>query len=258
MKAFYGSTLRWLAILLAVPVAAQLLGGPPPPGGWTLWKAVHLLSGWTGFFLPFAVFAGGLAGGRTLPPGRFLAASGGVSLLCLFLLGYAQPLMEDRTNRGEGEALTGTRYPTGPPTLSGLLELRARIREAPAGAMSFSTEAPLRAPENWVTHRIHLPLMTAVLAAVMAVLGALAGTVTSGIPPPGRLLVRWGVGLGFSALTFLFLSAAGEWVRGDPSRSGVVGAWAPLLPPVLGIALCFVLLRRGCGATPSARDSSDG
>lgn len=257
MKIFYGSTLRWLAILLAVPVVAQLIGGPPPPGGWTPWKVLFLLSGWTGFFLPFAIFAGGLAGVRTLPPGRFLMASGGVSLLCLILLGFAQPRLEYRINRDQGEALVRKRYPSGPPTLGGLLELRARIREAPPGPVSFSVEAPLMAPENWVTHRIHLPLMTGVLAILMAVLGALSGTVTSGIPPPWRLLVRWAVGLGFSVLSFSFLAAAGDWVRGDPSPSGVLAAWVPILPPLLGIGLCLLLLRSGYGATLSPRGSSD-
>lgn len=257
VKAFYAGTFRWLAILLAVPVVAELIGGPPAPGAWTSWKVLYLLSGWTGFFLPFAIFGGGLAGGRTLSPGRFLVASGGVSLFCFLLMGYAQPRLEYRINRDQGETLLEKRYPTGPPTLRGLLELRARIRAAPPGPVSFSVEAPLQAPESWVTHRIHLPLVTAVLATLMAVLGALVGIVTSGIQTGGRPLTRWALGLGFSVLTFLSLAAAGDWVRGDPARSGILGAWLPILPSLLGIGVCFLLLRSGYGAALSPRDSSN-
>ena len=254
-RMFFSRAALWTVVLMAVPGFVQILTHPLDGDRVSL-EWLYLISSWVGLFLPFAAFAGGIAGQR-LQTARGLGVSAGlVSVLSLFLLGFASPQLHYQADTMMGLDV-GQLYPMGPVTLGGLSDLRDRIEENPPDEFSFGVDRPLASPPNWLTYRIHTPLVLSVFAILAAFLGALTASLTSGLSPPARKNARWATGLLSGVLFFFAETMGGEWVRGSPLNSGAVGAWGPLLLPAIQLWL-FALLRSRRRSTVSERNSSDG
>lgn len=132
----------------------------------------------------------------------------------------------------------------GAPTPSQLRARRGIVIATPPETYSFRRDRPFESPPNWLTYRIHSPVVIALFAILGALLGQLVAFLTSGLSPPARRNARWALGL-FSALAFFIAEVAGgAWVRLDPGNSGLAGAWLPMLMPLAELALLAFLVRR--------------
>lgn len=254
---FLRATATWVLILLLAPVLILLQHGPSSPGVWTAWEAGFHLAGWLGVLAPYAVFAGGLAVGcrsSVLSTVRYAAL---VGLAAYLLVGFAAPQMQYRAELADGLPVK-TRHSTGPGTVSNLLSLRDLVRENPPTEFSYSVEEPLQRPPTWITYLIHQPAAAALFAILAALLGRVTGVLTAGLSPPVRRNARWGAGLAVGASAFLAQALGAEWVRLDPSNSGLAGAWLPLLVPgLILVGLQLLANRRSKGSTVSGSPASD-
>jgi len=241
--AFFRRTVLWMVLLLAVPVSVSLLGSSPEVGDRVAWVWGRRIVSWVGLFLPFAAFAGGIAGSESRGFRRLIGYASVISLLSIVCLGYLAPHLEFREAL-EDRRDTAQMFPTGPADLFGLWRLRERVVENSPGEFRPSTEHPLRQPPNWIDYLIHSSFALALFAVFGALLGSLTGTLTSGLSPPVRRNARWAIGFLTAALFFLAERAGEGWVRADPGNSGVLGAWGPMLLPALELAGLYLLIVR--------------
>jgi len=107
----------------------------------------------------------------------------------------------------------------------------------PPGKFSLHIDRPLEQPPNWLTYRIHSPVVIAGFALLAALMGRGLAGLTTGLSPPRRRIARLGLGLAAALAFFLAHAAGGQWVRADPTNPGVLGAWLPLLVPAAGLAV---------------------
>jgi len=240
---FFRSTLFWTAALLAVPTSAQLFGSSPFGGDWTGWEGLSLLTAWAGLFLPFAAFSGGLVTSGELSVSRLAFSASAISLLSFLLLGYLLPTLQYRVEADLGLDVE-ERYPTGANTIRGLGEWRGLVQQTPQEEFSLSVERPLQTPPNWITYLIHSSIVQSLYAVLAALLGALVGVFTTGLSPPTRRHANWAAGLFSGILFFVVQTLGGDWVRADPLNSGVLGAWGPMLLPLLELGVLYLLLAR--------------
>lgn len=252
---FFRATATWTIVLLLAPALVQLLSGPLHHRGWTGWEIGYLLTGWLGLFLPYAAFAGGLAVRRRGSPLPTMRDAGLVGVAAFLLLGFAAPWMEYQWESSKGLPVE-TRYPAGAETVGNLVALRDLVKEAGPTEFSYSVENPLQLPPSWITYLIHRPAASAVFAVLVALLGQITGFLTSGLPPGLRRNARWAAGLAISGLAFLAQAFGGEWVRLDPSNSGLAGAWVPLLAPGVLLGVLQLLVRRRSGSSTVRRPSA--
>lgn len=254
---FLRATATWVLILLLAPVLVRFQHGPSSPGVWMAWEAGFHLVGWLGVLVPYAVFAGGLAVGcrsSVLSTVRYAAP---VGLAAYLLVGFAAPQMEYRAELAKGLPVE-TRHPTGPGTVSNLLSLRELVRERQPTEVRYSVETPLETPPTWYTYLIHQPAAAALFAILAALLGRIVSHLTPGLSPPVRRNARWAAGLAIGASAFVAQALGGDWVRLDPSNSGLAGAWLPLLVPgLILVVLQLLASRRSKGSTISGSPASD-
>lgn len=256
--AFLYRTVVWLGILLILPILASVLGEAPLGGSWTFLKRAFLLSAWVGLFLPFAAFAGGLAADLRRGAFQHWLPAIGVCLLTFLLLGFFSPLLQYEVESRMGLDLA-TQFPTGPRTISGLKLWRTRVVLDPPSEYSLSAGQPLRTPPNWITYLIHSQLALSLFALFSVLSGTLSSFLTTGLSPPGRQNVRWAIGLLSGAIFFAAEAFGGDWVRADPSHSGILGAWGPILIPIVElVGLRLLLAKNGTRSTVSRAFSSDG
>jgi hypothetical protein len=239
---FFRPTAIWAGGLFTVVFATDLMTMVPAMGVGTSWSGIQFVAKSLGLFLPLAAFAGGVgisgtASGRAVSLRAFL-----IVLISFCLLAYVNPLSEVRIAESRGFDVS-ERFPMGPTTPRGLLLQREAIQASPPTDFSFSVNRPLSTPPNWLTYLLHSLFALPAFSILAALLGQKTGMLTSGLSPPSRKNARWALGL-FTGGVFVFvLTAAGIWVRMDPSRSGVLGAWAPHLIPLLELGLLSGLLR---------------
>lgn len=240
---FFLATAIWLACLAALTLSYQVLTELPHQGSWTPWDLAFSLATWVGLLLPYAAFAGGLAAGTSLSP-RTLALRGILLAAVAYgLLAYASPI-GDYEVRAAADADLAAEFPFGPRTPGALKALRSAIEARSPDDFSFSIERPLERPPNWLTYLLHSVMAISAFAVLGALLGQQAGALTSGLSPPARRNARWALGLLSAVAFFLAEAAGGEWVRADPSNSGILGAWVPLAIPLLELALLTAIRRR--------------
>lgn len=241
-RGFWSTVTVWTGGLWVLAALNQAISLLLEGGGWGLVRVVHLSPGWIGLFLPFTAFAGGLTSEGGLVSGRLVRRGLLVLLFSYALLGFGAPMgsyLDDKSSGADVALL----YPTGPGTPLDLLELRSAIEADPPEAYSFRATRPYANPPNWIGYLIFSPMALAFYSVFSILLGSRVAKLTSGLSPPSRLNARWALGLLFGVLFFLAVVGGGEWVRDDPSRSGILAAWVPLVVPVLILGLLEFVLR---------------
>ena len=148
-------------------------------------------------------------------------------------------------------------HPFGPDTPGALVAQRRAIVANPPERFSFRVSEPLTHPPNWLTYGLHSPIVLSVFAIFAAFLGRKGRTLTTGLSPPNRKNSRWALGLVVSLAFFLAVAAGAEWVRKNPSNSGVLGAWLPLIVPLAGLCVLELLIRRRAGPLSAPARSND-
>jgi len=200
---------------------------------------------WTGLFVPFAAFAGGLRVHRMAGSGSVLARAVLLAVLSYGLLAYSGPAVayQDRLAAGlEVDVM----FPFGPEVPGGLRALRAHVEANPPARSGFSADA-LALPPNWLTYRLHMPAAVAAFSVLSALLGWIAGYLTITWVPAPRRNARWFLGVALGMVFMVTVMAAGAWVRRDPAHSGVLAAWGPLLVPGVCLAVLAAIVRRRLG-----------
>ena len=239
---FFRTTLAWSAGLVALALAYHLFTGFPHLDVWSPWGVAFLLANLFGLFIPYAAFAGGVTTSESWSPRPLVLRSLLLAILSYGLLAYAAPAARYQLSAATGEELA-VRYPFGPETPGGIKALRSVVEADPPDAFAFSTDRPTLQPPNWLTYRLHSLVATALFAVLAALLGWQAGHLTTGLSPPARENAQWALGLLTAAVFFLAEASTGNWVRLDPSHSGLAGAWTPLVVAALEFALLPLLAR---------------
>ena len=243
---FWTAVARWSGALVLLAFVNQLLSAAMA-GEVRLLGILLLVPGWIGLLLPFTAFAGGVAV-RSNSSSRALFSRGlAIAGISYVFLAFGAPLGDYLIEARSG-VTPSLVYPAGPRTPMGLLELRSAIEADPPEVFSFRVEAPLTLPPNWLTYLLHSAGAVALYSLLSVILGYRTAGLTSGLSPPNRRNTRWGLGLVLGVALFLGETSGGNWVRGDPSRSGIMGAWVPLLIPVL-----FLLLLESLSRYPNLR-----
>ncbi|MBT8396750.1 MAG: hypothetical protein KJN92_07280 [Gemmatimonadetes bacterium] len=257
MKRFFPRVAVWTGLLVWLALAYLLFTGILNGRSWDGWEIAYLLPGWVGLFLPFAAFAGGVAAYSITSPPALVCRALLLVLISYGLLAYLSPLADHRARASEGADLVAE-FPLGPLTPSTLVQVRDLSEADPPDRYSFRVGQPFERPPNWLTYLLHGPVVVALFALLAALLGQRAGFLTSGLSPPTRWNARWALGLATGIAFFLAGAAGGGWVRANPSRSGVLGAWLPLLLPLGELALLISLTRlRGIDCSIRQSQASD-
>ena len=204
---FFGWTAIWVAGLSVLNLIHQVSSGFFEGGIWRPGEVLAQFPGWVGLFLPFAAFAGGLATHALLPVSSVLNRGVLIAVVSYLLLAYGLPITTyiDGKNAGVDVAVL---YPFGPATPGGLLARRSAIEADPPENYGFRVEDPLSRPPNWLTYLLHSVIVIAVFSVFSALLGHLAGKLTTGLSPPNRRNARWALGLA-GAIAFFLAEAVG-------------------------------------------------
>jgi hypothetical protein len=248
---FFGWTAAWAVGLVMPTIVHQVFSGLLGGNFWKPWEVLAQFPAWMGMFLPFAAFAGGLTGHAVLSTAEVLKRGLAVALVSYVLLAFASPIVLYLDSRRAGVDVSVV-FPFGPNTPRGLLAIRSTVEADPPEAYSFGVEDPLSTPPNWLTYLLHGAVVFAVFSVLSALLGHLAGRLTTGLSPPNRRNARWALGLAGGVAFFIADTIGGEWVRADLSNSGLVGAWLPLVVPLVELGILSLLRSRGEPDQPSS------
>lgn len=237
-------TLQWWAVLTLVALASVYLSGSTPPALRSWWGFLQASASRLWIIYPFVAFAGGIA--ASSQPRKTKAASMSVIMVTVLLGGVAYvtggllvPVAELEADRRAGIDVE-TRYPFGAQTPGALAAQRAAVLERSPDKYRFSVDRPFEHPPNWLTYLIHQPVALYVFAILNALLGLLVGWSTTGLSPPRRRHVRWFIGIVSGVVFYVAATLGTDWVRASPENSGVVGAWLPLVLPLLALIGTYV------------------
>ena len=205
--------------------------------------------------LPFLLFAVGLALGRVLGhSGRafrvaiFVGIS--VSILSYSLDAWVAPEIEDRTLAARGAEMIDVRR-FGSHTPVGILRNLEFVETNPPPRYSLRTSSPEEFPPNVLLWHLHQPLALAVFGIANVLLGLLASELTVDLSSRVRRNVRLAIGIG-GGIAFLVgvvvTSPVEPFLRDGTMRSGIAGAWLPLLIPLFqGLVLRHLVTSRRYG-----------
>ena len=236
---FWGAVGVWTGSLVGLASINHGVSGALGSGVSRSVEILYLLPAWAGLFLPFCAFAGGLVLSRTDGLASIVKNGAVVVLVIYALLAFGAPIGVYEIGRRQGAQLAAA-YPYGPRTPVALVKIRSRVEASPPDRFRLRIDDPFSAPPNWLTYLLHSPAVFALYSLLSILLGCTVARMTTGLSPPRRGHVRWAAGLGLGIVFFLAEAGGGEWVRSDPSRSGLLGAWLPLLVP--GALLFFLHL----------------
>ncbi len=240
-RGFFATTIFFTAILVGWCAAYFLMGvffGGTSGGVGDLLRYVP---GWTGLFLPFAVIGGGIATHRVLPIGSVAGRAAVAGVVSYVLVAFVVPLSKYRDAVAKGLDVN-LYYPYGPETPGTLHALRSAVEANPPEEFGYSTNHPFQVSPNWWAYLFQSPIVFAVFAVLAALVGYRIGGLTSGLSPPRRRNARLGLGLLTAVAFFAAEAGGGEWVRSSPANSGLVGAWAAILVPVVELLILEVLI----------------
>jgi len=241
----------WLLLLVGGKVILTQVGTPLAPSltRW-LWLIVDDLA----LVLPFLLFAVGLALGRVLGHSTrafrvafFVGVS--VSILSYTLDAWVAPGIEDRILGARGTETDTRRF--GSHTPVGILRNLEFVEANPPPQYSLQTSRPHEFPPNVLLWHLHQPLALAVFGIANVLLGLLASELTVDLSNRVRRSVRLAIGVG-GGIVFLVgvvvTSPVEPFLRDGTMRSGIAGAWLPLLIPLIqGLVLRYLVTRRRYG-----------
>lgn len=243
------SMLPWCGLLLGVQ-AVLLLPWPSDaylvPSWWAWWAANDL-----GFILPFLLFAGGVRLARVMGYSRrllptvigFAVAIGAVSY---YLAAWGAPDLESRywDTLGEETVAERTFGATTPPNI---LENLRKVENNPPAEYSLRVDDRSQTPPNVLRWHLHLPVALAVFGLINTLAGVFANQLTENFGRGARrnVLLALGVLGGLAFFGAVALAAPTEpFLRDGTMRSGILGAWIPLVVPLLLSAVLFGLARK--------------
>jgi len=241
----------WLLLLVGGKVILTQVWTPLAPSltRW-LWLIVDDLA----LVLPFLLFAVGLALGRVLGHSvrafRTAVLLGiAVSVLSYTLDAWVAPEIEDRILAARGTETDTRRF--GSHTPVGILRNLEFVQANPPPQYSLRTSRPHEFPPNVLLWRLHRPLALAVFGIANVLLGLLASELTVDLSNRVRRTVRLAVGIG-GGIAFLVgvvvASPVEAFLRDGTMRSGIAGAWLPLLIPLIeGLVLRYLVTSRRYG-----------
>jgi hypothetical protein len=194
----------------------------------------------TGLMLPFLLFPAGLAMRRILGYSRrairvALLVGMSVGILSYVLVAWVAPELEDRVLVARGaETVDARRF--GSRTPLGILRNLEFVQANPPPRYSVRASAPQEFPPNVLQWDLHQPLALAVFGLANVLLAMLASELTIDLPRGVRRNARMAIGIG-GAVVFMvcvaLTSPTEAFLRDGTIRSGIVGAWVPLVIPAI-------------------------
>lgn len=242
--------LPWCGLLLGVEAILLFLWPTgdylASPVWWSWWLAAEL-----GFVLPFLLFAAGVRlaqvlgySRRLLPTAIGLALTvGGMSY---YLGAWGAPELESRYWDTLGDETVEQRA-FGPATPPGLLRNIRAAEDKPPTEFSLRVAAPSQTPPNVLRWLLHLPVAMAVFGLINTLAGVLAAHLTENFSRGARrnVLLALGVLGGLASFGAVLLAGPIEpFLRDGTMRSGILGAWIPLVVPVLLCTALFGIARK--------------
>lgn len=240
----------WFLLLfgfLLVLQLAQWRGGMDSVHWW-----MRFAVGRTGFILPFALFASGVALGRVRAHSGQVARTALVIALFFGSLSYVltawvEPeLYHAYLTTRRPETAERTRF--GPETPTGILRNLRFVEANPPEEYSTSVDAPHRQPPNVLRWALHGPAAWAVFGLINLLLGMLAARVTATLRRQSRRNARIAIGVLGGIAFFVCMGLASPippFLRDGTLRSGVLSAWIPLAFPLTeALLLCYLIRRK--------------
>ncbi len=245
-----GSMMPWCVLLLGVSTALLFQG---PSGGrlasplWWMWRVANDL----GFVLPFLLFASGVRFGRVMGYSRRLlptALAFGVAMgaVSYYLSAWGAPELENRYWDTLGPQAVELRQ-LGAMTPPGILRNLQAVEANPPAEYSVQAGDRARTPPNVLRWRLHLPVAMAVFGLINTLAGVFANQLTENFRQGARRNVQLAVGVLGGLAFFGAVALAGPtepFLRDGTMRSGILGAWIPLVIPLLLTAVLFGMARK--------------
>ena len=229
-----------------------LLGYLWPPGGgigdarWWVWATTADLS----LVLPFLLFAAGVALASILQYRRGLLRVTILFAIVLAAVSYCleawvSPTLRDRALSTSATAPVEARR-FGPRTPVGLLRNLRYVEENPPDEYALRIDAPQLVPPNVLRWRLHYPLAHAVFGLLNVILGILSAQVTGDLARGMRRNLRLSIGIVGGTAFFslrVVASPVQPFLQDGVMQSGILGAWAPLMLPLIEILVLSQVLR---------------
>lgn len=244
----------WLLLLVGGKVVLTQIWSPLGEAS-SLSRWLWLIVDDLGLVLPFLLFAVGLALGRVLGhSGRAFRVAVlvgmAVSIGSYSLDAWVAPEIEDRVLAARGaETIDLRRF--GSQTPVGILRNLEFVETNPPPRYSLRTSSPQEFPPNVLLWHLHQPLALAVFGIANVLLGLLASELTVDLSSRVRRTVRLAIGIGggIAFLVGVVVTAPVEpFLRDGTMRSGITGAWLPLLIPLIeGLVLRYLVKSRRYG-----------
>ncbi len=241
--AVIGVTAKASLLVVAIMLVVQTVASERFPAPDELLRTVVGFVGMLG--LPLAAIAGGARGATR-------GSRAGLVLVGLCVVGAVGYVVETRwatyldhqarvaSHRARGNE---TNYPFGPLYPSATRAQLEAVRRSPHPDPFPSVSDHLRHPANFVVKRIHDPWMFATLTVVNGLIGFYLGLLTQGQRSARRAQILWGAGVASGLAVVVLGQRYTTWVVRDPSHSGVLGAWGPILVPLAALFVLVIVWR---------------
>jgi hypothetical protein len=242
---FLRATFRWATALVVLTVVYALVKDALEDTAFVWpWLSFTIPANFS-IFLPFTAFAGGIALCRVRGLRTTLVSAALVGLIGYGLGSYVSPVTSYLVEREFYEERPEL-LPFGPWTPGAHLRNLEYLEENPTA--DPESGSPLRRPANRLRLNLHTPIAFAILTVLFALLGRLVAVHTTGLSPPVRRNTRWALGLGNSIVVFLPWFVLNLRIIEDPSFSGILGAYGPLLVPLVELLALYLWTRRKYGS----------
>lgn len=242
--------LLWV-LLFVIGLALVVFRGAPGGLSGSFLRWLTYATAETAFVLPFTLFAAGVVLTQKLGYSRrvFRAAiAAGIAggAVAYLLAAWVSPVIEDRYRVSLGGDVADVRR-FGPATPAGLARQVRFVEANPPDDYHLAVDAPHRHPPNVLRFKVHLPVALSVFGVINVLLGVLSAELTADLRRGRRRTARLALGVigGLAFFGFLIVSdPVTPFLNDGTLRSGVGGAWVPLVLPGVQALLFFHLVRR--------------